>query len=122
MIDIDLDKIGNFFTKVGFPMAVCTALIWMMYAGGSYTLQNIAVPMFKKQSEFIDKAAEVTESVSHTIEKLGQTLESHDKELREIKSEVTNNGKKIDSHGTELKSQTEILRSIDATLKKKMCD
>lgn len=115
----DLEKWGAFLKTVGFPIAVSCFLLWMVYSAGMYITENLALPLFRQQQEFINDVSVVSKDIAKTVDSLQKTLDGHNRELDLIKLEVIANGKNIENHSKELKTQTELLRSIDETLKKK---
>ncbi len=91
--------------RFGLPTVFLCVLLWFIYCAGTWMAQQIAMPLFQKQTLFIDKATDMMSDMSDT--------------LRENQTTNLSTQSDVDLLKSALQQQTEVLRSIDNTLKER---
>lgn len=89
--------------RLGLPTVFLLILLYFIYIAGNWIAHNIAMPLFQKQTEFIDKATDMMSDMSETLK---------DNQATALRTQTD-----VDVLADALKAQTEVLKSIDNSLK-----
>jgi len=92
MTEPDNDKthwIVGAVKTVGVPTVFLGILLYMIYASGRWAGIEVVVPLFKKQTEFIDRTAAVVEEIRDAV----VTHQLKENEQMEILKEIADNTK-----------------------------
>ena len=89
--------------QLGLPTVFLLILLYFIYQAGTWIAQSIAMPLFEKQTKFIDKATDMMSDMSDTL---------RDNQTTSLRTQSD-----VDALSEVLKQQTEVLKSIDNTLK-----
>ncbi len=117
--------------RLGLPTALLCIILFMLWQGGVWTANNVAMPIVKKQVEFIDSASKANEEMATITREIRDTLkqqkvhgDSAVQEFFKLSEKIDHNQKDaqvrtelLEYAATADKQSLEILRSIDATLK-----
>ena len=117
--------------SLGLPTVLLGAMILMLYRGGVWVGDNVAVPVVRKQIEFIESAASVNQDMLKITEEIRDTMkaqQSHGdtavEELRALAIGIVANNQEIRENRELLKASAvndakslQTLESIDKTLK-----
>lgn len=68
---------------LGFPVVFSSVILWMLWTAGAWTGTQILLPLFNKQSAFIDSATKMTGSMQTTTTEINTTLQAHGKNAEE---------------------------------------
>ena len=92
MTEPDNDKahwIVGAVKTVGVPTVFLGILLYMIYSSGRWAGIEVVVPLFKKQTEFIDRTAAVVEEIRDAV----VTHQLKENEQMEILKEIADNTK-----------------------------
>jgi hypothetical protein len=89
--------------QLGLPTVFLLILLYFIYQAGTWIAHSIAMPLFEKQTKFIDKATDMMSDMSDTL---------RDNQTTSLRTQSD-----VDALSEVLKQQTEVLKSIDNTLK-----
>lgn len=111
---------------LGLPTAFLMVLLYMIWSAGTWTGTNVVMPLFQKQTEFIQSAAEMTTKVSANVEIINKTLHAHSEHsvetLRiasETKDLVIQNGNAVRNIADTNNEVVGVLKKIEANTKAK---
>lgn len=62
---------------LGLPTIFLGVLIWMIWSAGTWAGTNILLPLYQKQSQFIDAASTMTTKMALTTDEISRTLKAH---------------------------------------------
>lgn len=106
--------------SLGLPTCFLVALLYMIWSAASWAGEQVVIPLFKKQMEFIDSASKMTEEINSTTTIINKTLEAHGqhaieslKTCNEIKSLSIENGDRIDTVRENHNQILGVLKNID---------
>ena len=117
--------------RLGLPTALLCVILFMLWQGGVWTADNVAMPIVKKQVEFIDAALKANEKMASITSEIRDTLKHQKVHGDSAVQEFFKLSEKIDTNQKEAEARTalledaatsdrqslEILKSIDTTLK-----
>lgn len=88
---------------LGLPTVFLLILLYFIYQAGTWMAHSIAVPLFEKQTKFIDEATDMMSDMSDTLK---------ENQATNLRTQTD-----VDALRSALQQQTEVLKSIDQTLK-----
>lgn len=88
---------------LGLPTVFLLILLYFIYTAGVWIAHSIAMPLFEKQTIFIDKATDMMSDMSETLQ---------ENQATNLRTQTD-----VDALRSALEEQTEVLKSIDTTLK-----
>lgn len=106
--------------SLGLPTCFLIALLYMIWQAATWAGEQVVIPLFKKQMEFIDQASEMTREINSTTTLINKTLEAHGqhaieslKTCNEIKSLSIEHGDRIDTVRENHNQILGVLKNID---------
>ena len=112
MTEPDNDKahwIVGAVKTVGVPTVFLGILLYMIYASGRWAGIEVVVPLYKKQTEFIDRTATV-------VEEIRDAVVNDTRDMNDVLKQASNNQKELLTNREMIKAtaqeQTELLKKI----------
>lgn len=62
---------------LGVPTVFLFCVLYMLWVSGQWAGTTILLPLYQKQSQFIDSATSMTEKMAVTTEEINRTLKAH---------------------------------------------
>jgi hypothetical protein len=89
--------------QLGLPTMFLLILLYFIYQAGTWIAHSIAMPLFEKQTKFIDEATSMMSDMSDTL---------NQNQATNLRTQTD-----VDALRSALEEQTDVLKSIDQTLK-----